>query len=181
MNWHTKRKRLPGSTFNLNCIQLTTFSKFANSYISKFRISVVWCDLTKLLDHLTDVPKCFLCFSFYQSNLWEDMNLSYLHLVFLCWMTDPILLVGVHSLVLSNLTYISAQGFQLTAKWKTRCQTKPDNKIINTINHQNYWVVVVRSNFKCKHISLTKWWSQRRYNHFVWIGPGGNFKEYVTL
>ena len=42
--------------------QRTTFSKFANFYVSKFRISVGWCHLAKYLRHFTRVPKCLLCF-----------------------------------------------------------------------------------------------------------------------
>ena len=54
-------------------ILLTTFSKFANFYISKFRISFVWYHLTNSLHYLTCIPN-FNVFSFLQWNLWRDMN-----------------------------------------------------------------------------------------------------------
>ena len=92
-------------------LQQTTFSKFANFNRSKFKISLVWCHLTKLLHHLTHVPN-FYCFSFLQSNLWQDMNLFCLHLVFLC-RNDKCLLSWplVNAPELSHLTCICTQRF----------------------------------------------------------------------
>ena len=52
--------------------QLTTFSKFANFCIYKFRLSVAWSHLAKLLRHRARIPK--FPSSFPQSNLWQDMN-----------------------------------------------------------------------------------------------------------
>ena len=118
-----------------NCFQLLittdTFSKYANFYISKFKIAVVRCYLTKLLRHLTRVAN-FTVFPFIQSNWWQDLNLFYLHSVFLCWSL-------MHSLELFNLTYIFAY---LTANWKTRGPTKRDNEIIYTINYHGNWFII---------------------------------------
>ena len=74
-------------------------------------------------------PQMFIVFSFPQSNLWQDMNLFYLYLVFLyrwqfsgwgalTWTFQFDL--HFHSRISANL-----------ANWKTRGLTKPDNKIIN--------------------------------------------------
>ena len=97
-------------TSNWQLLKLTTFSKFANFYISKFRISLMWCNFTRLLRHLTHVPKFIPWFSFTQSNFWQDMNLC-LHLVFLCRIDWSHILARVLSLELSNLTYTSTWRF----------------------------------------------------------------------
>ena len=85
-------------------------------------ISLVWCHLTKLLCHLTCVSS-FIVFLFTQSNLWQNMNLFCLVAGALTWTFQFDL--HFRSKILANLT----------ANWKTRGMTKPDHKIINTINH----------------------------------------------
>ena len=70
MNRDTKRYP-PGPNWTLCMLtsnkQMTIFSKFADFYISKFRIPLVWCHLTKLWRHLTRVPKFLPCFLFTQT------------------------------------------------------------------------------------------------------------------
>ena len=64
--------------------ELTTFSKFANLYIFKFRISIGWSHLAKLLCHLSLVPNSL--FSFPQWNLSQTwIHVAYI-LDFLSWM-----------------------------------------------------------------------------------------------
>ena len=105
---------------------LTTFSTFANFYISKFRISLMWYHFTKLLRHLTCAPIFLPWFSLTQWNLWQDINLFCLHLVFLCRTNKP------HILVADILTWT----FRFDLHFRTKIPaTKPDDKIINTINH----------------------------------------------
>ena len=95
--------------------QLLTFSKFANFQMSKYRISVRWCHLVKLLR-----PNSLFSFTQTCNKIW--IYFVYIW-VFLCCSL-------VYSLKLSYLTKISAN---LTAKRKTRGQTKLDNKITITV------------------------------------------------
>ena len=125
-----------------NCLQLNCnlipFSKFANSYISNFRI--LWCHLTKLLRHLTREPNYLPCFSFPHSNLWQDLNLFCLYLVLLCrddW--SHILVAGERTWTFQIDWHLRSTIFaNLTANWKSWGPTKEDNEIIkNIINHHS--------------------------------------------
>ena len=142
MNRDTKRHPPSQPTFNLNCFELTTFTNF---HIPKFRISVVWYHLAKYLHHLTCVSKCLPCFSFTQSNLWQDMNLFCSHLVFLYRIDrSPLLVGGVLTWTFQfDLHFCSKISPNLMANWKICGLTKPDYKIINIINHHGNLVIIV--------------------------------------
>ena len=58
-------------------LQLTTFSKFANFCISKFRISLVWCHLIKLLRHFIRIPNFHRVFHFLNQTYGEVTNVPY--------------------------------------------------------------------------------------------------------
>ena len=96
-------------------LQLMTFSKFADFYISKFRISLVWCHFTKLLHHFTCVPNFSLFFisSVKPMTKHESILFTFCLLV-LRWQVFPILGADVrawtfqfdlhiHSKILVNL------------------------------------------------------------------------------
>ena len=78
MNKETCPTHQPYRTLWTQTSDWLLFSKFADFYISKFRISVGWCYLAKLLCHFSCVPNSL--FSFPQSNLWQDMNPFCFHL-----------------------------------------------------------------------------------------------------
>ena len=79
--------------------------------------------------HLTRVPKCF---SFTQSNLWQEINYFVYIWVFLR------VVVGVLVWTFQfDLHFRSEIPANLTANWKTRGLSKPGNKIIN---HCGNWV-----------------------------------------
>ena len=120
-------------------LQMTTFSKVVYSYMSQFKVSIVWYHLTTLLSHLTRVSNFPLWFSFLQSNLWQDMNVFCLYLVFLCrYDSSPILVTGAHTWTFQfELHFHSKIEAFLAADWKTSDPTHTDNKIINTITHHS--------------------------------------------
>ena len=104
----------------------------------KYRISLVWCHLSKLLHYLKRVPNFSASFSFTQSKLWQDMNLFCLHLVFLC--SDDrcypdrchILAPGARASTLQSDLHFSSKILpNLKANWKTCSLTKLDKEINN--------------------------------------------------
>ena len=102
---------------------------FHTSYSVGILIGLVYLREEQLLHHLTTVM--FLIYW----NLWQDMNLFCLHLIFLCRITGP--WSREDSLELPDLTYHFCLKIlvNLTADRKTSGPTKPNNVIINTINH----------------------------------------------
>ena len=94
----------------------------------------MWCHLTKLLSYLTRVP--ISLFPFF------SIKLVTRHESILFWTDRSHLLVAwtfqfdlhIHSKILANLT----------VNRKIHSPTKPDNKIINTINHHDNWVILLR-------------------------------------
>ena len=78
--WTVTQRDTPSTRLTLtptddfsNCLQLKSIwlplTKFANFYSFKFRTSLLWCRLTKLLRHLTSVPNSAPCFSFSRLNI----------------------------------------------------------------------------------------------------------------
>ena len=116
---------------------LTTFSKFANSYISKFRISVEWCHLAKLLHHLTHVPNSLFLFSPTKPvTRYESFCLHF---------GLPVLVVSVLAWTFQfHLHFCS----KILANRETHSPTKPDNKIIN---YHGNWVIEASSKETCFH------------------------------
>ena len=89
-------------------------------YISNFRILEGWCHIDAL-SHTC--PQMFGLFSFPQSNLWQDINLFYLRLVFVCrWKFSC---QGVLAWTLQfDLNSRAEISVKITANWKYHGLTK---------------------------------------------------------
>ena len=132
-----------------SAVQYTT-SQLTSPQLLTSHWSLVWCNFSKLLRHLIMiipcVPNFHHVFILPHSNLWQDMNLFYLHLVFL-FRDDRC--------PLSSVRWCTRLTFQIWLRfplkdfswlkytWTTRNPTKLNNKIINTINHHsNYFIYI---------------------------------------